>query len=158
MPPPTRLEEARRARELCRARGIPFLVARDVELAHEVAADGFHCPQSLLPGLARWRRLHPEKLLCAACHDEESLGQAAQLQANIALLSPIFPTRSHPGAPTLGAPRLSAIVRAHPDLPIFAMGGVNLSTVDQLIDERTGVAGIAGIDLIGDLSEGAAQH
>jgi thiamine-phosphate pyrophosphorylase len=147
MPPAARSEHALRARELCAARGIPFLVARDLELATAVRADGVHCPQQMLPNLAQWRREHPESLLCAACHDAASLLRATQLGASVALLSPVFPTRSHPNASVMGTAQLRALVQTCPQLPIYAMGGVNLQTIDELIRDCTGVAGVAGIDL-----------
>lgn len=147
LPPAARAEQALRARELCAARGIPFLVARDFELAVSVRADGVHCPQQLLPSLAHWRREHPDSLVCAACHDAASLARAAELGASVALVSPVFPTRSHPNASTMGTARLRTLVQSCPRLPVYAMGGVNAQTIDQLLDDRTGVAGVAGIDL-----------
>ena len=42
----------------------------------------------------------------------------------LALVSPVFPTRSHPGAPALGVARAAALARALP-LPAFALGGLD---------------------------------
>lgn len=153
MPPADRLEAAGRARALCAARGIPFLLARDVGLALRVEADGVHCPQALVPELPGLRRAHPQLALwSAACHDAESLGRAAALGASVALLSPVFPTRSHPGAGAMGTGRLAALVRSQPALPIYAMGGVGSATIDRLVEARTGVAGVAGIDIVADFA------
>lgn len=156
MPPEMRLEAAGRARELCTARGFTFLVARDVDVALRVGADGLHCPQALVSQLADLRRAHPELLVwSAACHDGESLERAAALGATVALLSPVFPTRSHPDATTLGTDSLRALVLSQPGLPIYAMGGVCSATINQLVEARTGVAGVAGIDLAADFLQSA---
>ncbi|KAG8468707.1 hypothetical protein KFE25_013790 [Diacronema lutheri] len=151
MPPAARLEAATRARDLCAARGITFLLARDAELAQRIGADGVHLPQPLLPRLAQWRHAHPDFVWSAACHDGESLRTAATLGATIALVSPIFATRSHPGASAMGTERLATLVRSQPRMPVYAMGGVGSASIAQLALARTGVAGIAGIDLVADL-------
>ncbi|KAJ1638782.1 thiamine phosphate synthase superfamily [Pavlovales sp. CCMP2436] len=152
MPPAERAEAAARARELCSARGITLFVARDLDLALRIGAEGFHCPQSLIPSMASWRHAHPGLLFSAACHDEDSLRQACEAGATFALVSPVFPTRSHPGVHTMGTAHLRALVQSVPSLPVYAMGGVTARTMGELIDAGSGVAGVAGIDLVADLA------
>ncbi|WP_343868577.1 thiamine phosphate synthase, partial [Caenispirillum bisanense] len=65
---------------------------------------------------------------------------AAVLGADAALLSPVFPTRSHPGAATLGPWRFSLWAGAA-RLPVVALGGVTAATARRL-GHAAGTAGI----------------
>jgi len=47
------------------------------------------------------------------------------------LLSPVFPTRSHPGQPTLGPVRFR-LLAARAGLPVIALGGMNRATARRL--------------------------
>ena len=88
-------------------------------------------------------------LLTIACHDERELARAAAIGADLAFLSPVFATQSHPDTEHLGAMRFKALAAAAP-LPVLALGGV---------DERNArlVAGrnVAGLGAIGAFSSRA---
>jgi 8-oxo-dGTP diphosphatase len=61
---------------------------------------------------------------CAAsCHNAEELRRAATLGCDFALLSPVLPTQSHPGAPHLGWDNFAAIA-AGSSIPVYALGGL----------------------------------
>ncbi|CAJ1338402.1 unnamed protein product [Effrenium voratum] len=137
------------ARRLCGDLGLVFLVARDVALAQQVAADGLHLPQHMLPELSQIRLRHPSWKLTAACHSEEAARAAREGKATAGLFSPVFPTRSHPGEAGAGPSRLREVVEAVPDFPIYALGGVNAQTVDLLLG--SGCAGVAAIDWAAEL-------
>ncbi|MGF1546308.1 MAG: Nudix family hydrolase [Thiotrichales bacterium] len=83
-------------------------------------------------------------LLSAACHDAEELAQARQVGADFALLSPVRPTRSHPGMPTLGWVRFAELSAAAA-LPVYALGGLTLADLTQAW--RHGAQGVAGIGM-----------
>ncbi|WP_404382379.1 thiamine phosphate synthase [Caenispirillum salinarum] len=131
---------------VCRRRGITLLVAGDWRLAARLGADGLHLPEGLArhgvlsPALA-WRR-RTGGLLAVAAHDRGALAVAARLKADVALLSPVFPTSSHPGAATLGPWRASLWTREAP-VPVLALGGMNPHRMRRL----AGVAGWAGTGL-----------
>ncbi|HLO77912.1 MAG TPA: thiamine phosphate synthase [Magnetospirillum sp.] len=143
-----RAQVARRLAGLARQRRLVFLVAgADWRLAQAVGADGVHLPEGVAralvaPGLRLWCRRG--KMLTVACHDRRALARAAALAADGALLSPVFPTASHPGAPVLGATRF-ALWAARAKLPVVALGGVGPGTLRCV----RMAAGIAGIGLFG---------
>ena len=110
--------------EACRLRGLTFLVARDEELAVELQADGLHCPEGLLQRLQGLRLKHPRWLFTAGCHSEKAVRAARNVHA--ALFSPVFPTRSHPGGPTVGVERFQEVVRGNPQVPIYALGALHV--------------------------------
>lgn len=138
---------ARRLASQARARRLCLLVAGvDWRLAAAVGAVGVHLPEGAArrladPGLRLWqRRGH---VLSVACHEPRALAQAARIGADAALLSPVFPTASHPGAATLGATRFALWAR-RAGLPVLALGGVNRRTARGL-RFAAGVAAIGGL-------------
>ena len=129
--------------EVCRAAGVRLLIAADPRLAEALGADGVHLPEALVRAGRRRRR--PGWLVTAAAHSPRALRRAADAGADAALLSPVFATRSHPGAPAIGAVRFTAWARAAP-LPVYALGGVTPETAGRLADSGAcGFAGIAGL-------------
>ncbi len=128
---------------LCRTRRLRLLVAADAKLAALVGADGVHLPEDLVPRMPRrWPR---RWLITAAAHSPAAMWRARRAGADAALLSPVFATASHPGAPTLGALRFAAWANQAP-LPVYALGGINAGTARRLTDSRAvGLAGIGGM-------------
>ena len=59
-----------------------------------------------------------------------------------AVLGPVFASASHPAAPSLGASRFAALVRASP-LPVYALGGIDAAAAQRIA--RSGAVGIAAI-------------
>ena len=62
-------------------------------------------------------------------HNLRELGRA--LRAVAVLLSPVYPTRSHPGAPVLGPLRFR-LLAARAKLPVIALGGMNPRSAGRL--------------------------
>lgn len=125
--------------QISKAAGLMFFVARDPDLARSVGAAGVHLPEYQL---YRRQRLFGLKV-SASVHNQKSLRQANSLGVDFALISPVFKTRSHVGAKTLGCYTLSAYVRRS-SLPLVALGGVNKRTTGML--RGIPLAGIAAID------------
>jgi thiamine monophosphate synthase len=61
----------------------------------------------------------------------------------MALLSPIFPTASHPQARPLGLETLADAVKTAGRVPVYALGGVDRENAKACIE--AGAAGVAGI-------------
>ena len=141
---PDRTGLARRLLALCRRRRVMLLIAGDARLAAMVGADGLHLPEDQLRrGGCRWRLWRkPRWRVTAAAHGKAALVRAARAGVDAVLLSPVFPTRSHPGAPVLGPLRFESLRRTSP-VPVIALGGIDPATVRRI---RGGtVAGIGGI-------------
>ena len=81
--------------------------------------------------------------MTAAAHDRREVIRAFAQGADLVFLSPVFPTRSHPGAPTLGPMRFGLIARAAPG-PVLALGGVGRREAAQL--KSLGAFGFGAID------------
>ena len=97
----------------------------------------------------RRRPLRPAglRLVTAAAHDGAAVRRAVRAGVDAVLLSPVFATASHPGAPTLGAGRFAALARTAA-VPVYALGGIDPGSVRRL--GGTGAAGIAAIGALLD--------
>lgn len=137
---PARLAELAR---IARCRRLRLLVAGDGRLALAHRA-GLHVPDRrptahLLPFL----RTRPG-LLSAAAHGRVGLARARRLGADAVLLSPAFPTASHPGAAALGPHRLATLAR-RAQRPVVALGGIDGRTARRLPGVVAGIAGIGAV-------------
>ena len=127
----------KRLRAMARARGLILILAGSPRLARAWQADGFHGRD---PGQA-----FPELLHTAPTHDVAELLAAMRSGAGLAILSPVYATRSHPGAQTLGPLRFGLIARQS-RIKIAALGGMNARRARSLKALRAyGWAGIDGL-------------
>ena len=122
---------------LAHAHGAKVLLNADVALAQEVGADGVQLTGAQLAELTE----RPEVEWCAAsCHNAGELRRAEALGCDFALLSPVLPTKSHPGAPHLGWESFAAIA-AGASIPVYALGGLSASDMESAW--RHGAHGVA---------------
>jgi len=109
-----------------------LLVNDRVDVAATRAAHGAQIGhRSLPPELAR-DVLGPHATLGYSAHDEQELAQAAA-HCSFALLSPVWPTSSKPGAAFLGVERAARLTVAA-RLPVLWLGGVDEQTIASLRD------------------------
>jgi 8-oxo-dGTP diphosphatase len=119
------------------AHGARVVINGDASLAREVGADGVQLNSAQLMALTA----RPELMLVSAsCHDRRELERAAELDLDFALLSPVLPTLSHPGAPVLGWEGFARLAKDLP-MPVYALGGVSRADLDEAW--RHGAHGIA---------------
>jgi thiamine-phosphate pyrophosphorylase len=101
---------------LVRARAHLAVLADSSLTAREWGADGIYgAPRALYPA--------SELLTLATAHSLREIGDANRARADAVLLSPVFPTRSHKGAPALGPVRFRHLA-AHARMPVIALGGM----------------------------------
>jgi 8-oxo-dGTP diphosphatase len=83
----------------------------------------------------------PQGLLCvASCHTGAEVAKAGALGLDFAVLGPVRPTPTHPGAPGLGWDAF-ATMAGTAALPVFALGGLDRGDLDTAIAH--GAHGIA---------------
>jgi thiamine-phosphate pyrophosphorylase len=140
------LPQARQIAQLCRDRGVHFIVNDRLDLAQAVDADGVHLGQDDLPARAARALLGPGKLLGVSAHSLEQAILAADNGADYVGIGPIFATATKStGDAPVGVGTIRH-VRSRIDLPLLAIGGVTLSNVKEVI--RAGAAGAAVISAI----------
>lgn len=130
-------ELARRVVALAHTYDAKVLLNGDAVLAGEVGADGV---QQTAGQLAQLHERPSVEWCAASCHNAEELRLAEALGCDFALLSPVLPTQSHPGAAHLGWERFASIAAAS-TIPVYALGG--LMRDDMETAWRHGAHGIA---------------
>jgi thiamine-phosphate pyrophosphorylase len=111
------------------------------DAARTAGAAGIH-----LPGRWRAEQVGMARIagtVSVGCHSLGEIAVARAAGADMALLSPVFPTESHPEAHPLGLDTLRAASQTAGELPVFALGGVNAANAASCIE--AGAAGVAGI-------------
>lgn len=134
-PPAERRALFDRLRRIAIRRGLRLFLAGSEGQALAWGADGFHARSG------RARRL-PRS---APVHDWGELRAAGRDGVALVFLSPLFPTRSHPGGKALGSYRFAALSR-RARVPVMALGGVG--TRHGLLVRRLGAAGFGAIDAL----------
>lgn len=137
---PDRLDALRREmRRQCRAAGAALVVNSAHPASHARACDGVHLRSADLHACVS---RPPLSIVGASCHDARDLDRARALGVDYVVLGPVKPTRSHPGAPTLGWPAFAALARnAH--VPVYALGGL-----DETDAEEAYAAGAHGVAML----------
>lgn len=122
---------------LARNHQTTVLINENIPLAQALQADGVHLTSAQLLSL----NSRPDIGWCgASCHNEQELQRAEQLGVDFVTLSPVQPTLSHPGAPSLGWEGFTALIQDYP-LPVYALGG--LLPADLKTAQEYGAHGIA---------------
>ena len=115
-----------------------LVLADSAQTAREWGAHGIYgAPLSLTPKRAGLIQL-------ATAHNPSEIAQAGRKGADAILLSPVFPTASHPGEPVLGAARFRMLAKLSP-VPIIALGGMDAAKAKALKWERwAAIDGLSG--------------
>lgn len=135
----------RLARRLART-GHLLLLAGPPALARRWGADGAHLRQSHAAQAAQAHRLG--LIVSMPVHDAVEARAARRARADLAFVSPLHPTRSHPGAPALGRAawlRLARLAGAQP----VALGGLSPArarTLHRIAKASGSTPGWAAID------------
>ena len=147
---PMRAQIGAKLRTICRAKGIPFLVANDVALALKLDADGMHFPEyRALTDPDIYLRIPGNFMRTSACHAPKTIQRLGLLPKTAlpdgVLISPIFPTQSHPGANPMSRADIRQISRMCHMLGItpIGLGGITAQTIGNL--RTSALASIAGI-------------
>jgi thiamine-phosphate pyrophosphorylase len=125
---------------IARGRYLFVLIADDPALAAQMGVDGLHLPEAKAYTAAHWRALHPRWLITVASHGRRPVPDAA----DAALLSAIFPTRSHSGRAALG-PLKAACIAQRLRKPVYALGGIDANNAGRLAKVFAGIAAIGAL-------------
>jgi len=123
-------------RALARRRGLVLVLAGPTRQAVGWRADGAH-------GRGRHKGAARGLIRTAPVHDARELASAHAARVDLIFVSPLFPTRSHPGTRTLGRVRFG-LLAARARVPVAALGGMTERRARGLA--RFGIHGWAAID------------
>lgn len=123
--PPDRIARFEAVQRLCHAGGHVLILADSAMTAREWGADGVYgAPRALYPARG-------DMLTVATAHSVKEIGDANRCCADAVMLSPVFTTRSHPGAPVLGAVRFR-LLASRALMPVIALGGMDAKRAQAL--------------------------
>ena len=130
LPPAERAERFGALARIAKQGGHTVVLAGAVHLAREWGADGVYGkPAEIAAG--------DGLIHLATAHDAEEMTAAAGMGADGVFLSPVFPTASHPGAPTLGIHGFNVLAQTT-SIPVIALGGMTAERAAELNWPRWG--------------------
>jgi thiamine-phosphate pyrophosphorylase len=144
---------ARTLRELCAARGVPFVVNDRPDVAVMVEADALHLGQDDMP-VAVARRVVGAMPIGLSTHDLAQATAAVEDGVDLIGFGPIFATATKESPdPVVGLERLGELCRTVP-VPVVAIGGI---TVARAADTASaGASLVAAIAAVGEANDPAA--
>lgn len=109
---------------IARAQGHLVALSGTPGLARRWRADAVYGPSARIAGAHDLIRI-------ATVHSLRELGAAHRARADMVMLAPVFATRSHPDAATLGPVRARLIAR-HARVPVVMLGGMDAARARRL--------------------------
>jgi thiamine-phosphate pyrophosphorylase len=140
--------DASALRKVASELGVTFIVNDRCDLALAVDADGVHLGQGDLPYNYARTIMGPVKLIGLSTHSMDQVKEAEIMKPDYIGFGPIFkPGSKQDHDPVVGIEGLRA-VRSLTALPIFAIGGITLENVGEVM--QAGANGVALISAILD--------
>ena len=137
---------AKQLLKFCKIKKLKLLISEDIKLARDINADGVHFPTYMVKkDIINWSLINKIKIkknliITTAIHNSKELENAQLFDFDAGLLSPVFPSKSHPNRKSLGIRKFSKLVDKS-DLPIYALGGINAKNIKSLF--QTDIIGYA---------------
>jgi thiamine-phosphate pyrophosphorylase len=139
------LSMARGIATLCREAGIPFIINDYPSLVREAGADGAHVGQDDMSVQEARQLAGPGSLIGKSTHSlEQALATAAESPDYLGF-GPLFATPTKPDYHPIGIAEISE-VHARISLPVFCIGGIKVSNLNEVID-----AGAFRVVIVSDL-------
>ncbi len=127
------LRVAERARALCAAHDVPFLLNDRPDLAVRAGADGVHVGQDdVAPQDAR-AVMGPDAIVGLSTHAPDQLAAAADAPVDYVAVGPVHATPTKPGRPAAGAGYVAHAAAHPPRVPWFAIGGLDPATLPAVL-------------------------
>lgn len=118
---------------ICRERQAIFVLNDYPEMAAEIGTDAVHVGQDGGP-LAEVRRIvGPSIIVGRSTHSPEQALEALREGADYIGFGPLFPTGTKPGRASIGLQDIAAVQQAVGSMPMFCIGGINGSTLPQVL-------------------------
>ena len=131
---------AKQLLKFCKVKKLKLLIASDIKLAEEINANGVHFPEYMIKkrNKINWviiKNIKSKKnwIITTAAHNLQTLKKVENFDIDAVLLSPVFPSKSHPNSKNLGINKFVKIIKKT-KLPIYALGGINIKNVKSLVE------------------------
>ena len=118
----------------CQRHGRLLAVNDRADLALAAGADVLHLGQDDLPVPVARRILGPGPLIGRSSHrPDQAAAAAAEPGVDYFCAGPLWGTPTKPGRPATGLGLLSEVAGGRPDRPWFAIGGIDLGRLDEVL-------------------------
>jgi thiamine-phosphate pyrophosphorylase len=127
-----------------------FIVNDDPYLALELSADGVHVGQDDIDPAEARRIMGPDAIIGLSTHSREQIEAATGEPVDYISVGPIWETPTKEGRPATGL-ELIETAAGVARLPWFAIGGIDRSNVDEVVD--AGAERLCVVRAIGDAED-----
>lgn len=153
----TLYEQARLGAAIAKQRGVLWIINDRADIAVASDADGVHVGQEEVPVDAVRRVVGRERLIGLSTHDIEQVREATQTTADYIGCGPTFPGKTKSFKHFPGCEFLKEVSDAERtndlNLPAFAIGGIGIDNIEQVIQ-----AGIGRVAVTGTLASHEGLH
>lgn len=139
------IAQAKPLKELCKRRGIPFIINDNVQVAIEVGADGIHVGQEDMQAGEVRKLAGKDMILGVSAQTVDEALAAEKSGADYLGVGAVFPTSSKDDAREVDMKTLKEICNAV-SIPVVAIGGITADNIREL--EGSGIAGISVISAV----------
>ena len=147
----TILEVGKSIIEISQDGGVPFIINDFPEIAVKLGADGLHIGQDDGDMTAIRSIVGHEMIVGRSTHSASQAAAAATDSGTDYIgFGPLFPTATKPDRPAIGLDEIRAVHAAHPQLPIFCIGGVKLESLPTILE-----AGAHRVVIVSDMLHAA---
>ena len=120
--------------DACRRHGRLLAVNDRADIALAAAADVLHLGQDDLPVPVARRILGPDPVIGRSSHSPgQADAAAAEPGVDYFCAGPVWVTPTKPGRPATGPGLLAHVAEAKPERPWFAIGGISLGRLDDVL-------------------------
>ncbi|WP_405270047.1 thiamine phosphate synthase [Methanobrevibacter sp.] len=136
---------ALKVKEITSKYDIPLIINDRVDVALAIDADGVHVGQTDMPCDVTRKLIGEDKILGVSAATIDEAKKAEKDGADYIGTGAVFPTATKDDAPSITKEDLKDVV-ASINIPVVAIGGINLENASQLKD--TGIAGLSVVSAI----------
>jgi thiamine-phosphate pyrophosphorylase len=128
-----------------RERGVRIIVNDRVDIATLLNADGVHLGKEDLSPIHARRLLGETAIIGYSTHTLSQAAEAVKLPIDYLAFGPIFPTRTKENPdPVVGLDLLAEVKIIAGDLPLVAIGGINESNIEAVLNSGADSAAMIG--------------
>lgn len=128
----TRIENAKRLKQLCHRYDALFIINDRIDLALAVDADGVHLGQDDVPIALARQLLGSQRIIGRSTHSPEEMHRAIEEGADYIGVGPVYETPTKAGRPAAGLEYVRHAA-AQAALPWFAIGGISADNLDAVL-------------------------
>ncbi|NDO41201.1 thiamine phosphate synthase [Thomasclavelia cocleata] len=148
---------AKDVKKVCQKYHIPLIINDNLEVALATNSDGIHIGQNDIPASIVRKQIGPDKILGVSVHNLKEAFQAKIDGADYVGVGAIFSTETKNDATNVTLDSLKKICD-NIDLPVVAIGGINLDNISKLKDINiAGIAVVSAIMKANDITAASGQ-